>query len=227
MSQSPLPSAFNTMPSIVVALFAIILGVETWFAAGTLLIGGPEIIEWRVKAIEKYAVPAELFPWMIENNQYPLEHLARFVSFSFINKSMINTAIACALFLAMGKMVGSVFSSVAVLILFVGSAATGATIYSLIVLENSWLFGSLTGIYGLIGAYTFIMWITLRRQNAPQKQAFYLIFLIMGIQLFFGIIFEDNKSWIADLISSITGFSLSFLFFPGGLSKVLDLLRKS
>ncbi len=227
MYRNSQPNAFNPMPPVVVALFAAIGGIEFWLTIGPVLIGGSNAIEWRVETIERFAVNSHLTLWMIENKKYTLDDLARFVSFSFIHGSMLNTAIACALFLAMGKIVGSLFSAISVLVFFVGSAAVGAFIYSLAVPEGGWLFGSITGIYGLIGAYTFMMWITLRVNNAPQGQAFYLIALLMGVQLIFSIIFGDNDSWVADLISFGTGFLLSFLFVPGGFSRVLDMLRKS
>jgi membrane associated rhomboid family serine protease len=163
---------------------------------------------------------------MIETNQYPLEHLARYVSFSFLHSSMINTAVACALFLAMGKMVGTAFSAVAVLVFFFASAAVGAVCYSLAMPEGGWLFGSFTGIYGLIGAYTFMIWVSLRVQNAPPGQAFYLIAILMAVQLGFGMILGDNNSWIADLTAFVTGFILSFFFVPGGFGSVLALFRR-
>jgi rhomboid protease GluP len=228
MSENPPPKAFNSMPPVVVALFGLIAGTELLFTfAGTGILGGPDGIGWRYTAIENYAVNTTLVGWMVENNKYPLEHLARFVSFSFVHSSMINTAVACALFLAMGKMVGTAFSAVAVLVFFFVSAGMGAICYSLAVPEGGWLFGSFTGIYGLIGAYTFIVWVSLRIQNAPQGQAFYLIAILMGVQLGFGMILGDNDSWIADLTAFVTGFILSFFFVPGGFGSVLELFRKS
>jgi rhomboid protease GluP len=227
MSENTPPKAFNPMPPVVVALFGLIAGTELLFTfAGTGILGDPDGIGWRYAAIESYGVNTSLIGWMIETNQYPLEHLARFVSFSFLHSSMINTAVACALFLAMGKMVGTIFSAVAVLVFFFVSAVIGAVCYSLAVPEGGWLFGSFTGIYGLIGAYTFMIWVSLRVRNAPQGQAFYLIAILMGVQLGFGMILGDNNSWIADLTAFLTGFILSFFFVPGGFGSVLALFRR-
>ena len=227
MSDTSPPPVFNPMPPVVVALFAVIALVELWFTLGPNFVGGAETFVWRMEAIERFGVNPQITHWMLENHHYPLEHLARFVTFSFVHGSMINAVVSCALFLAMGKMVGSAFSPLALLVFFTGSAAVGAVVFSLAAPEGGWLFGSFAGIYGLIGAYTFMMWITLRVHRAPQGQAFHLIAFLMGIQLLFGMIFGGNSTWIADLIGFVTGFILSFFFIPGGLSRVIAMLRKS
>ena len=227
MSDTSPPPVFNSMPPVVVALFAVIGVVELWFTLGPNFISGAETVAWRRQAIERFGVTPQIVHWMIEKNHYPLDQLARFVTFSFIHSSMINTAVSCALFLAMGKMVGSAFQSIALLVFFIGSAVVGALAFSFAAPDGGWLFGSFAGIYGLIGAYSFMMWITLRVHKAPQGQAFHLIAFLMGIQLLFGMIFGGNSTWIADLIGFATGFILSFFLIPGGFSRVLEMLRKS
>ena len=227
MSENTPPSAFNPMPPVIVALFAVIAGLELVFSLGTLgLFGGADASSWRFLAIERYGVNTSLFSWMLENKHYPIEHLLRFISFSFLHQSMISTAVSCALLLAIGKMVGSAFSGPAVLAFFVGSAAVGAVCYCLAAPEGAWLFGSFTGIYGLIGAYTFMMWVTLKVHNAPPGQAFSLIALLMAVQLVFEILFGGTKTWIADIIAFFTGFVLACFFVPGGIGRVLELMRR-
>ena len=227
MSDTSPPPVFNSIPPVVVALFVIFGMVELWFTLGPNFVVGAKTVAWRAQAIERFGVNPQIVQWMIENNDYRLDHLARFVSFSFIHGSMINTAVSCSLFLAMGKMVGSAFSSTALLIFFIGSAVAGALVFSFAARDGGWLFGSFAGIYGLIGAYTFMIWITLRVRKAPQGQAFHLIAFLMGIQLLFGMFFGGNSTWIADLIGFVTGFFLSFFLIPGGFSSVLEMLRKS
>ena len=215
------------MPPVVIALFAVIGVVELWFTLGPNFVSGTGTVAWRMQAIERFGVNPQVVQWMIENKHYPLDHLARFVSFSFIHSSMLNTAVSCALFLAMGKMVGTAFPAIAILVFFIGSAFVGAMVFSFAAPDGGWLFGSFTGTYGLIGAYTFMMWFTLRVHKAPQGRAFHLIAFLMGIQLLFGMILGENSTWIADLFGFLTGFILSFFFIPGGLSHVLEMLRKS
>ena len=200
MSDTSPPPVFNPMPPVVVALFAVIGVVELWFTLGPNFVSGTDTVAWRMQAIERFGVNPQVVQWMIEKNLYPLDHLARFVSFSFIHSSMLNTAVSCALFLAMGKMVGSAFPAIAILVLFIGSAFVGAMVFSFVAPDGGWLFGSFTGIYGLIGACTFMMWFTLRIHKAPQGQAFHLIVFLMGLQLLFGMILGGNSTWIADLL---------------------------
>ena len=132
---------------------------------------------------------------------------------------------ACALFLAMGKMVGSVFSAVSVLLVFGLSAALGAMAFCLVLPEGGWLWGAYSGIYGLIGGYTFLMWVTLKAQNGRPSQAFSLIAMLLAIHLVFGIIFGNTFHWVAELVGFLTGFGLSFFFMPGGLLNFSDASR--
>ena len=227
MSENQPPPAINPMPPIVTALFLIIAAVELGFMLGGFgLFGGQTGSALRSQAIESYGVNTMLAGWMLENQSYPLEHLARFVSYSFIHASTLHAAVACALFLAMGKMVGSVFSAVSVLLVFGLSAAIGAVAFCLVLPEGGWLFGAYPGIYGLIGAYTFLMWVTLKAQNGRPSQAFSLIAMLLAIQLVFGIVFGNNYHWVAELVGFLTGFSLSFFLIPGGFKRVLEFLRR-
>lgn len=227
MSENQPPPAINPMPPVVTALFLVIALVEFIFLMESYgLFGGQGGSSLRVNAIESYAVNTALLAWMIENQNYPLGHLARFVSYSFIHVSTLQAAVACALFLAMGKMVGSVFSAVSVLLVFALSAALGAIAFCLVQPEGGWLFGAYPGIYGLIGAYTFLMWVTLKAQNGRPSQAFALIALLLAIQLVFGIIFGNTFHWVAELVGFLTGFGLSFFFMPGGFRRVIDFLRR-
>ena len=86
-------------------------------------------------------------------------------------------------------------------------------------------FGSFAGIYGLIGAYAFMMWITLRVHRAPQGQAFHLIAFLMGIQLLLDNFWRQHVDRGSDRICD--WIILSFFFIPGGLSRVIAMLRKS
>ena len=227
MSENQPPRAINPILPIVTALFLIIVAVELSFLlSGFGLFGSHTGSVLRSQAIESYGVNSTLVGWMIENQSYPLEHLARFVSYSFIHASTLHAAVACALFLAMGKMVGSVLSAVSVLIVFGLSAATGALAFCLVLPEGGWLFGAFPAVYGLIGAYTFLMWVTLKARNGRPSQAFSLIAMLLTIQLLFGIVFGENYYWVAELLGFLTGFALSLFLIPGGFRRVLELLRR-
>jgi hypothetical protein len=113
-----------------------------------------------------------------------------------------------------------------VLLVYLLSAVLGAVVFSLVAPETEWLFGSFVGIYGLIGAYSFINWVALRAGHGPQAQAFTLIAMLMGVQLLFGMFFGANSTWIADLAAFVVGFGLSFFVAPGGLRRILAAIRR-
>lgn len=217
----------NPMPPVIVALFLFIAGVEVYFVLGTLgIIGDPSAIGWRLNAIQEYGLSPTVVQWMVDNGVYPPEHLKRFITFSFVNGSTVTAGVAIALFLALGRMVGSVFNAVSVLLIYFGSAAIGALVFAFAAPVNEWLFGSFSGVYGLIGAYSYITWIALRAQRGPQYQAFSLIAMLMGIQLLFGIFFNVGYTWIAEITAFACGFVISFIVTPGGLSRLLLWVRR-
>ncbi|MDB4592690.1 rhomboid family intramembrane serine protease [Paracoccaceae bacterium] len=225
--ETPKAAALNPMPPVVMALFLMIAGVEALFALASIgVLGEGFDASWRFFAIERYGINTNLVSWMRETQDYGAEHLVRFVTFSFLHASFMQAAIACALFLAMGKMVGSVFSAPAVLMFFFVSAALGALVYCLIAPEAGWLFGAFPGIYGLIGAYTFLLWVSLKAQQAPAGKAFNMIAMLIGIQLVFGIFLSGRLLWIADLAGFLGGFTLSVLLLPGGLARLMQALRR-
>jgi hypothetical protein len=81
-------------------------------------------------------------------------------------------------------------------------------------------------VYGLIGAFTFILWVRLGQQGAPQYRAFSLIALLLGIQLVFGLLFGGGPDWIAEVAGFAAGFLLSFVVSPGGWARVRERLRQ-
>ena len=54
------------------------------------------------------------------------------------------------------------------------------------------------------------MWLKLGQMGAQQYRAFTLIGFLMGIQLFFGLVFGGNGDWLADVGGFAFGFVLSF-----------------
>ena len=217
----------NPMPPVVIALFLFIAGIEAYFVLGTVgLIGDPSAIGWRLNAIQEYGLSPNVIHWMVDNNIYPIEHVKRLLTFSFVNGSTISAAVAIALLLALGRMVGSIFSAVSLLVVYFGSAVGGSVVFAYAAPQNEWLFGSYVGVYGLIGAYSYINWLVLRAEHAPQYRAFSLIVMLMGVQLLFGMFFSVGYTWIADLAAFAVGFVLSFLVAPGGIMRILRALRR-
>lgn len=80
-------------------------------------------------------------------------------------------------------------------------------------------------VYGLIGAFTFLLWVRLAGTGTNQYRAFTLIGFLLGIQLVFGLLFGGGNDWVADVAGFATGFGLSFFVSPGGWGRVRAKLR--
>jgi len=219
-------SPVNPLPRVVIALFAVVMGIEALFSLGAQgIIGGPQAIGWRLGAIQGYAFSAEIFQWMLANGRWPTEHLARFVTYPFIHGNFTHALFAGVVLLALGKFVGEVFRGWAVLAVFFGASIGGAAIYGLLAASPIPLLGAFPGVYGLIGAFTYLLWLRLGQEGGPQIRAFTLIAFLMGIQLVFGILFGGSRDWIADLSGFVFGFGLSFVVSPGGFARLREKLR--
>ncbi|WP_299192235.1 rhomboid family intramembrane serine protease [uncultured Litoreibacter sp.] len=216
-------SPFNALPPVVVVL-ALIMGVnELVLQAGDRgMFGVPP----RIIFFEDYAFRPAVWEFMITRGQFPLEHLMRFITFPFIHGSFTHAAFAIVIVLAIGKAVGEIFSSVAFLAVFFLSSVFGAVVYGTLVSVNAPLIGGYPGAYGLIGAFTFLLWVNLAAVGANSMRAFSLIGVLLGIQLVFGILFGAGLDWIADIAAFVAGFGLSFVLSPGGWSRVLEKLRR-
>ncbi|MCP4819396.1 MAG: rhomboid family intramembrane serine protease [Shimia sp.] len=220
-------SPINPLPPVVVALFLLLVGVEAAFWVGSRgLVGGPSAVGWRLAALQQYAFSAEIFDWMLSTGNWPMEHVKRFVTYMFVHIGFTHALFGGVLLLAIGKMVGEVFSQWATLVVFVGSGIAGALGYALILDPDIPLIGSYPGVYGLIGAFTFLMWVRLGVDGAPQTRAFSLIGVLVGIQLLFGLIFGGNPDWVADVCGFGAGFLMSFVLVPGGWQRIRERIRR-
>ena len=227
MSSNEPISPINPLPPVVLALFLMIAAVEVMFQlAGRGMIGGPEAIGWRNSAIQTYGFNADIMAWMLQNGRYPGEHMIRFLTYPFLHGTFTHAAFAGVMLLALGKFVGEVFSQWATLLLFIGSAVAGAALYGLIGGAQPWLVGAFPGVYGLIGGFTYLMWLKLGQMGAQQARAFSLIGVLMALQLIFGLLFGGNSQWLADVGGFGFGFVLSFFLSPGGWAKIRAKIRR-
>jgi rhomboid protease GluP len=53
-----------------------------------------------------------------------------------------------------------------------------------------------------------------------------LIGVLMGVQLVFGALFQVGYSWVAELAGFVAGFALTAVVVPGGVTRVLAVLRR-
>lgn len=218
---------FNALPPVVVALALAIFAVELMLSAGARgYVGGPEAVGWRVEAIREFAFVSQLVDYVIERQAWTTPELRRFVTYPFIHHSFTHMIFAVVFLLALGKLVGEVFGNIAVLVVFFASSIFGALVYAGLTSETRPLIGGYPGDYGLIGAFTFLLWVNLGAAGENQFRAFSLIGFLMGIQLLFAALFGSSNDWIADIAGFCMGFALSPLLAPGGFARLLERIRQ-
>jgi rhomboid protease GluP len=219
-------SPFNALPPVVVALSAVIFGLEVMFQAATAgFLGGQGGVGWRLDAIRDFGVFDELARYMWDTGVYPASELLRLVTYPLIHTGFVHAAFVVVFILAIGKMVAEVFSPLAFVALFLGSAIVGALGFVLLMNSPYPLVGGYPGVYGLIGAFTFILWTQEGMRGGNRYRAFGLIGMLLGIQLFFGLLEGQFGNVVADLSGFAAGFLMSFVVSPGGWRRVVAKLR--
>lgn len=227
MSSDPNASPINPLPPIVVALAVFLVGVELVFQAGEMgLAGGRAGIGWRIAAVEQWGFYEPLFDWMVTNGIWRWDYMARFVTYPFIHGNMMHLVFVIVFLLALGKLVGEVFSPLAFVVIFFGAAIFGALVYGLVFDTRVALVGGYPAVYGLIGAYSFLLWVRLAGLGENRLMAFRLIAFLMGIQLIWALIMGGNQAWVADISGFVAGFGLSFVVAPGGVKRAVELVRR-
>ncbi|WP_284162647.1 rhomboid family intramembrane serine protease [Frigidibacter sp. SD6-1] len=218
---------FNPVPPVVWAVLLPIIAVEVVLSLGASgLAGGPQAIGWRQWALQTFALSPQMLDEMIARGSWTSDYVKRLVTYLFFHASFVHALFVAIFTLALGKMVAEVFRPWAFLAIFFGAGIAGALVYSVVPGLEVWLIGGYPAAYGLIGAFTFLIWARLRSTGDNSARAFMLIGTLLGLQLLFGMLFGGAPDWIADLAGFAAGFGLSFLLVPGGPQQVLARLRR-
>ncbi|NUB45082.1 rhomboid family intramembrane serine protease [Fertoebacter nigrum] len=217
----------NPLPPVVWALALPMIAMELVLSLGGAgLAGGPGAVGWRLDAVQRFAFSPELMRAMIEAGQYPWQGVMRLFTYPFVHAAFTHALFAVVILLALGKMVGEIFRWWAVLVVFFGAGLAGAAAYTFLPFIDAPLFGGYPPVYGLIGAFTFLLWVNLAAKGANQFRAFTMIGFLMGIQLLFGLLFGGGWDWVADISGFAAGFLLSFVVSPGGWARVKQKIRQ-
>ncbi len=228
LTQSPL----NPLPLAVWLLTLPVIASEAVFALGRAgFIGGPEGVGLRLTAMQMTAFAPEMIQRMWSVRAIDWDQFYRIISYSFVHGNLTHGAFVVVFTLALGNMVAREFRPWAVIALYMGSAIGGALVYtvavSLLPGQPGPLIGGYPAVYGLVGAFTFLLWSRLGAMNANRMRAFTLIGMLLAFQLVFGLAFGGaGYGWIAELAGFFTGFGLSFLLVNGGVARVLHQIRQ-
>ncbi|MBU3030422.1 rhomboid family intramembrane serine protease [Paracoccus marinaquae] len=228
LNESPL----NPLPVAVWLLALPVIASEAVFGLGRLgLIGGAEGIGLRLSGLQMAAFAPEMLQRMWQVRAIDWDQLYRLLSYSFVQMSLTHALFVLAFTLALGNLVAREFRPWAVIALYLGSAIGGALVYTVAVSflpgRPVPLMGGYPAVYGLVGAFTFLLWTRLAAANANRMRAFSLIGILLLFQLVFGLVFGNaGHEWIAEVAGFATGFGLSFLLVDGGVARVLRQVRQ-
>ncbi|MGL4238899.1 rhomboid family intramembrane serine protease [Tabrizicola sp.] len=228
MDQDHNAPPLNPLPMIVWVLALPLIAMELALSlAERGLVGGAQGVGWRLQAVERFGAFPELLKHQLETGGYPLEELHRLVSYTLVHGGITHAIFAVVMLLALGKWVGEIFRWWGVLVVVLGSAAAGALAYGLLIPDlRAPLIGAYPAVYGLIGAFTFLLFTNLARVGANKYRAFSLIGALLFVQFLFGVLFGAGWDWVADVTGFAAGFLLSFIAAPGGFRRVLDQIRQ-
>ncbi|KAF0675334.1 rhomboid family intramembrane serine protease [Profundibacterium mesophilum] len=220
-------SPFNSLPPVVVALALVIGGIELVFQLGDAgLAGGAGAVGWRLDALNAWAFSPGIMERMVQTGSVDPRQLVRMVTYLFVHMGFSHVLFVIVFLLALGKLVGEAFSTPALLAVFFGAGIAGAAVYGLIPGMQMALIGGYPAVYGLIGAYTYILWTGLGAAGESRARAFTLIGFLLGIQLFFAFALGGGNDWIGDIAGFAAGFLISFAVSPGGWRRVMDRTRR-
>lgn len=219
----------NTLPPVIVAVFVVCAVVEAAVSLGaTNIIGGPGSIGWRAEAIAMARFTPQVQALVLRGYLEP-ELLLRYISYPFVHGTFTHMAFAMALWLALGNFVGDLFRPLPMAILALVATVAGAATYGawgLATGQDLPLIGAYPPVYGLIGAYTYMIWLRLGQVGQSQLKAFRLIGMLLALQVIFAVLFGSDPTWSADLGGFIAGGLAAILLAPGGIARLRDRLRR-
>ncbi len=226
--RDPNAPPINPLPPVVWLLAIPVIVIEAVLnLAARGLVGGANGVGWRIDAFRQFGFIGPLWDRMVETSTFPPEHLLRFLTYPFVHGNVTHAVFVVVFLLALGKFVGEVFRPWAVLVVFFGAAIVGALIYATLLDDPLPLVGGFPAVYGLIGAFTYILFVRLGQRGENQARAFTLIGFLLAIQLVFGLLFGSDNAWVAEIAGFGAGFGLSILVSPGGWSRFVARLRQS
>lgn len=226
----------NPLPPVVWLLALPMVGLELVLSlADRGLVGGAGGVGWRSQALSRLAFSPDYWRQALEAGALDAAGLLRLVSYPFVHGSAGHALFAVVLLLALGKFVAEVFRLWAVLVVFFVASVAGALAMAAVPAVHQALYGAYAGVYGLIGAFTYLVWMRLAGTGVSQYRAFTMIGILLVGQLIFGVLttvlnlgqglLGVDWSWIADLAGFGAGFVVSFLVSPGGWARVLARVR--
>lgn len=219
----PGTSPVNAVPPTVVVLVLLLAGIEAALSLGAEgLAGGPGAVGWRLGLIERFSVSGAVVDYALQGQSglWP-----RLVLYALVHGSLVHALFACVFLLALGKFVAEGMGQGRMLLVLLAGTVGGALAFGLLVPGTQPLFGAYPGAYGLIGGFTYLLWLRFGREGGNRLQAFRLIGFLMLFQLAFGALFGSNAQWVGDVGGFLFGGAVAVLASPGGVAALRERLR--
>ncbi len=214
----------NPVPLVIWALAVPMAGLELYLSAMERF-GGVGAVGLRQKLWQQMAFFPDALRASWAEGYLPPREMLRLVSYPFIHGSFTHVLFVVVILLALGKFVGEVFRWWAVLAVFVAASVAGAIGSALVPFVKLAVFGGYAPVYGLIGAFTFVLWVGAKTTGRNPARAFSMIGGLLAVQLVFGLAYGGGTDWVADIAGFAVGFVVSFAVNPAGWAKLVAALR--
>ena len=224
MLNSPTP-AVNPLPPVVIILFLIIVVCEIYVAGAEASLWGD--FDARINLIRQFAFMPEEFGRALSSGLLVPELFWRMITYPFLHGSLMQSIFASVFILAMGKFVGEILGNIAIIAIFFASAIFAALGFSLFTSSSFPLFGGFPAAYGLIGAFTFVLFSRTKGLLSQQLMAFRLLGVLLLINIGFSLLQDGPPLWVAELSGAATGFISAAIIHPGGIRFMINRFRRS
>lgn len=224
--RAPAEAPLNPIPWIIWLLALPLTALEIWLSATEVsALGGAGAEGLRQRMLLEMAfIPDVLRAAWAEGYVAP-EVWLRTLSYPVIHANFSHMMFVMVILLALGKFVGEAFRWWAVLVVVVAATFAGAVAAAMVPFVKYAIYGGYPPVYGLIGAFTFVLWQRARAGGQSQMRAFSLIGFLLGVQVVYGLAFGGGTEWVADLAGFATGFVVSVAVNPAGWAALVAGLR--
>lgn len=221
---NPNAPVVNNLPPTVILVFLPMVIAEGYFAGAEAGLWGQQGI--RALAIQQFAYFPEVVQAALQRGAWGADVLWRFITFSFVNLGFLGTIFSGVMTLALGKYVAESLGEVTFVAVFFLSAIFGAVVYTAVPGQTYPLFGAYPAAFGLLGAFSFVLYTQAGGMLSQQMRAFQLLGVLLVLNWIYVLFFGAANTWIAELAAAILGFAIAALRVPGGVALVLDKLRQ-
>lgn len=210
-------SPFNPVPPAALIVTAAILLIEAVLQLGQHgLIGGAEAVGWRIEMIQDFAFFDSVWERMLVSHQVRPEWIWPFFTYTFVSPSPVMAMIGAAMVISIGTHLIREYSTAAFVIVFAISTSLAALIFGLFSASPQPLMGPFPAMFGLLGLYSWNLWVEAKRKGRPPWGAFRMAGFLLAFQGLRWLIFGHGKELISEIAALFIGFAMGLVLTPEG-----------